>query len=127
MNSLYAFVAAFVSLISLDALWILIIAKKFYATQIGHLFREQVIWWPLVIFYLLYSFGIVYFVINSATDLKTVILKGALLGLIAYMTYDLVNYSTFSGFTLKVMAIDLFWGVFITTIASVVGFYLSKF
>ena len=127
MNHIYAFVSVFISLVSIDALWILVIAKKFYANQIGGMFRTQVIWWPLVIFYLLYSFAIVYFVINSATDIKTAILRGALLGLVAYMTYDLVNYSTFSGFTLKVMVVDLFWGIFITTVASAVGFYLSKF
>jgi uncharacterized membrane protein len=39
---------------------------------------------------------------------------GALLGLLAYGTYDLTNLAVMKGFTLKIALIDMAWGAFVT-------------
>jgi uncharacterized membrane protein len=47
---------------------------------------------------------------------------GALLGLVAYGTYDITNLSTLRGWSLTVTAIDIAWGAVLTAVASVAGY-----
>jgi uncharacterized membrane protein len=61
--------------------------------------------------------------INDGT--LTAFLFGALFGFMAYMTYDLVNYSTLAGWPLSVVIVDVLWGMTITAIASVVGMLIG--
>jgi uncharacterized membrane protein len=46
---------------------------------------------------------------------------GALLGFIAYCTYDLTNLATLNGWPVKVALLDIAWGTFITALAAVGG------
>ena len=43
---------------------------------------------------------------------------GAFLGLVMYATYDLTNLATLKDWPLKITAIDLAWGTFITAATS---------
>jgi len=42
------------------------------------------------------------------------LIYGALLGLIAYGTYDLTNLAVMKGFTTKIAVIDMIWGTVLT-------------
>jgi uncharacterized membrane protein len=53
-------------------------------------------------------------------------LMGALLGFVAYGTYDLTNLSTIKGFTPTVAAVDMAWGTFLTGVSAAGGVWLSK-
>ena len=48
-------------------------------------------------------------------------LKSALLGLAIYGTYEFTNYATFSNWDLKVLGMDIGWGVTL----SVLGLYIT--
>lgn len=102
--------------LALDALWLGVIARKLYSSQIGHLLAPNVRWGAAVIFYLLYITGLLAFVVlpRSGSPLLHVALLGALFGLIAYATYDLTNLATLSGWPVTVTLADLAWGAVVT-------------
>ena len=47
--------------------------------------------------------------------------RGALLGLVAYATYDLTNQATLAIWSPRVTAFDLAWGTTLTALASLIG------
>lgn len=122
--NLLSYFATLMSLLVLDGIWVGFVAKKFYASQIGFLYRESVLWVPIILFYLIYAFAITYFVISPSNTKTEVIIRGLILGFTAYMTYDLVNYATIANFPLKMVLVDLSWGTIMTTISALVGFLL---
>lgn len=60
--------AILVSLFAVDYVWLTMVAKGFYQKHLGYIFAEKFMVAPIVIFYILYAFGIMYFVVNPALD-----------------------------------------------------------
>lgn len=121
MKFLYAYGAALLALAVLDAIWLTLI-KGFYTSQIGQLMAPKVVWWAAILFYLLYAAAVVYFASSSAVSPTNALLRGALLGFTAYMTYDLVNLSTLTGWTVPFALVDTGWGTVITALAALAAF-----
>ena len=62
------------------------------------------------LFYIVYVGGIVVFAVAPALraeSLPTAIVLGALLGCIAYGTYDITNYATLRGWPIAVLFVDI--------------------
>ena len=111
----------------LDFLWLGFIAKNLYASELGKLLLEKPNMLAAAVFYIIYIIGVVVFVVNPALtngSQWSAIGYGALFGLIAYATYDLTNLATINGFTLKVVIIDLCWGMFITAATSGIAYFV---
>jgi uncharacterized membrane protein len=69
----------------------------------------------------------VVFVLNPALlaqDWKLALGLGALLGFVAYSTYDLTNLSTLKGFPVKLVIVDLIWGTVLTASVSVIAYFM---
>lgn len=106
----------------LDYLWLGFIAKKLYYQQIGHLLLDKPNMGAALAFYVVYIVGVIIFVINPALQKDSLLYAlgfGALFGLVAFATYDLTNLATMKNFSVKIVVIDLLWGMFIT--ASMAG------
>ena len=74
------------------------------------------------VFYLAYPLGLVYFAIAPALksgNLQEAAVKGALLGLFAYGTYDLTNQATLRNWTTALTAADMAWGTIVSGITAV--------
>ncbi len=111
----------------IDMLWLGLIAKSFYASQIGHLLKPNVNWVAAIIFYLLFIVGLVVFVIQPAVEKGSymyAILYGALFGLITYATYDLTNLALAKDWPLLVTIVDLIWGAFLAASVSVITYLI---
>lgn len=50
---------------------------------------------------------------------------GALLGFVAYGTYELTNLSAVKGFPAVVAVVDLIWGTVLTAAVATVGYFLA--
>jgi len=115
----------------LDGLWLGVIAKSFYAKQIGFLFKTDINWIAALIFYLLFIAALILFVINPAIDKNSIthaLLFGALFGFITYATYDLTNLATLKDWPIMVTIVDLIWGSFVTAAVSSLTFLIfTKF
>lgn len=110
----------------IDAIWLTLIANKFYKEQLGHLLAAKASLVPAAIFYALYILALVVFIIKPGVDqsLTTVAWKGALLGLVMYATYDLTNQATLKSWPTTVTIVDLLWGTFITMSVSVLTVFI---
>ena len=114
--------------LAIDMVWLGFIAKNLYSDQIGFLMAEQINWVPAILFYLLFCLGLVRLVIKPALQkksLKDAVLKGALLGLVTYATYDLTNLATLKNWPLLVTVVDLLWGTILSCLVSGATFLIS--
>lgn len=112
----------------LDFSWATVVAKGFYAAQLGALITTQPVMWAIVAFYILYSFAIAYFAVLPALrthSLKLALWNGALLGLVGYGMYDLVNLGTVAGYSLPVTIVDIIWGVAVTKVVSAITYAVA--
>ncbi len=130
MKLLITYFSALTVLLVLDSIWLFLIAKNFYKKYIGHLYAENVNFASAILFYLIYTLGIVVFCVmpnaDSNSPLKTLLL-GGLFGLVAYATYDLTNLATLKGFPVNVAVVDIIWGAVVTSLVSLSAYYVFKF
>ncbi len=113
----------------LDYVWLGFIAKKLYYAEMGKLLLDKPNMPAALMFYFIYVIGVLVFVVNPALahDSWTYALgMGALFGLVAYATYDLTNLATMKDFPLKIVVIDLIWGVAITMATAVGAFFIVQ-
>jgi uncharacterized membrane protein len=116
------YLTTLVSLLVLDGLWLGLAALPMFKATLGEdLLTFRIV--PGVLFYLLYTTGILVFVLPRASPggWQSTLLYGALFGLFTYATYDLTNYATLRPWTLQLAATDIVWGMALTAAASTLG------
>ena len=113
----------------IDILWLGVIAKGFYRRKLDFILSPQANWTAAVIFYLIYIAGILLFAVrpavNSNSQTQAAVL-GALFGFFTYATYDLTNLATIKNWPLEIVVVDIFWGVCLCALVSVLSFAISK-
>ena len=117
---LAAYFVALVAFLSLDAVWLTLMGPRLYSPALGPLLAPAVDWLAAVLFYLLYLIGLLVFAIAPALHAGRAgmaVARGALLGLVAYATYDLTNQATLRGWPWAVTLADLAWGSFVSATA----------
>ena len=115
--------------LAIDMVWLGLVAKNFYRDQIGFLMKSEVNWAAAVAFYLLFTMGLVLFVIAPAIEKnswKHALLFGALFGLVTYATYDLSNLATLKDWPLWVTIVDLVWGTVLAASTSTATFLIAR-
>ena len=123
-------IAAAILFLAIDMLWLLWRGRGFYVSEIGTLLRETPNFGAAGAFYLLYVTGLVIMVIwpaHQAQSVSQALIYGAVLGLMAYGTYDLTNLAVAKGFTAKIAAIDMAWGTLLTASVSAVTVWIGTF
>jgi len=113
---------------AIDMIWLGLVAKNFYAKQIGFLMKTNVNWPAAIIFYLLFIVGLVVFIITPALrqqSWQSALFFGALFGLISYATYDLTNLATINNWPLLVTIIDLIWGSVLAGSVSLISYLIA--
>jgi uncharacterized membrane protein len=113
----------------IDMVWLGLVAKGFYAKQIGGLLKPDVNWTAAILFYLLFIVGLVVFVIQPAVDKGSwlhAVLLGALFGLVCYATYDLTNLALAKDWPLLVTVVDLIWGAILAASVSTVTYFIAS-
>jgi len=125
-KALIAYGAALLVFLLLDGIWLGVLMAPTYRELLGSLMLEKPLLVPAAVFYCLYVFGCVLFVVLPAASLQWAAKRGALLGLVAYGTYDLTNWATLRGWSVQVSLLDWAWGTFATAVACSVGFLVAK-
>lgn len=125
-----AYAACLLVMLAIDAVWLAVMSKRFYPARIGHLLADKPRLLPAGIFYLIYILGptllVVVPAVNEGTGYLKVFLYGALLGLVAYGTYDLTNQATLTDWPTLVTLVDLTWGTLLTGAVSLIAVYLTQ-
>jgi uncharacterized membrane protein len=107
------YVLALPVLLVVDGVWLGLVAKGFYRRELGPLMLDGFRLGPAALFYLLYAAGLVVLAIEPGLGRGSVLraaVLGGVVGLVAYAAYDLTNYATLRGFTLRLVTVDLLWG-----------------
>ena len=126
----FAIYASFlITLIAIDLVWLLGIAKNLYRDQMGDLMASEPKLIAGLAFYLLYALGVCIFVIVPALSKQSLIYAlqyGALFGFFCYMTYDLTNLAVIRGFPTQLALIDIAWGSFVTAVCSGIAYWVGN-
>jgi uncharacterized membrane protein len=120
-QNVIAYLATAVVFLSLDAIWLVTMAERLYRPALGHLMREQFAIGPALAFYAVYFTGVVAFAVTPALARgrwRVAFRLGALLGLVAYATYDLTNQATLKDWPWHVTLADLVWGTLVTAVSA---------
>jgi uncharacterized membrane protein len=120
------YLATLIVLIPVDFLFLGIVAKGFFASQVGDMLGEIRLA-PAVLFYLLYVVGVVVFVSGPAgATWRSALLYGALFGFFCYATFELTSLSLLKHWTWPVVLLDVSWGTFVTALSSTTGFLIAN-
>jgi uncharacterized membrane protein len=126
---LCAWLAAGVVFLALDAVWLTMMSSRLYKPVIGELMSGKVEPVAAVCFYLLYISGVVFFAVLPALrdgDPVRAAMLGAMLGLLAYGTYDLTNQATLRAWAWKLTIADMVWGAFASGVAALAGAWAAR-
>ncbi|MGY2291092.1 DUF2177 family protein [Pseudomonas sp. SDO528_S397] len=126
---LFAYLGTLLALLILDGLWLGVLMGPTYKALLGPLMLDQPRLLPALLFYLLYVLGCVVFVIAPALTRggwQQAARLGALLGLVAYGTYDLSNWATLQGWSAGLAVMDIAWGTFVSAACCSVGYQCAR-
>jgi uncharacterized membrane protein len=128
LKLLIAFGSTAVAFIALDAVWLTVMSSRLYKPALGDLMSGKVDGVAAVAFYVIYMSGLVYFAVWPALQSggwKAALLNGAVLGFVAYATYDLTNQATLRNWSVRVTVADLCWGAFVSAAAAAIGYAIT--
>lgn len=124
MRFVVAYISVAVVFLVLDALWLGVFALGMYRRELGPLLLDRPNLMIAGIFYLLIGGGVVILAVLPALESggwTRALWTGAVLGLVAYATYDVTNLSTLRNWSLTVTLADLAWGTVVTAVSAVAG------
>lgn len=125
-NFMKMYLIAFIVFIVVDAIWLGLIATRFYKNNIGHLMADKPNFVAAGVFYLIFIVGVVFFTYNGIVeqDFSKALLAGAIFGFMTYATYDLTNLATLKDWPIIVTVVDLAWGTFLASVMTTATYFL---
>jgi uncharacterized membrane protein len=120
------YLATLFVLVPLDFLFLGMVAKDFFTSQVGNMLGELKLL-PAALFYLVYVVGVVIFVSGGpSATWQTTLLFGALFGLFCYATFDLTSLALLKNWSWAVAAVDVGWGAVVTAVSSTAGLLVAN-
>ena len=120
---------AFVFL-ALDVVMLKKVMYPLFSSNIGPMMLEDLRMGPAAVFYLFYVVGVVWFVSIPALNVGSIaqaFFTGAVLGALAYGTYESTNFATLKGWTAQMVTVDVIWGAVLTGTSAAVGVAVTKY
>lgn len=107
-----------------DAVMLPKVVKPLFERHLGDAMLDDVRPLPAVVFYVLYIAGVIWFAgwpaLRDGTPAMA-LLNGAILGLVAYGTYELVSWTVMRRWHPSMVAVDLTWGTALTAASAWAG------
>lgn len=125
---LLAYLAAAGTFIVLDLVWLGYIAQSFYKEQMGQLLADEVNIPAAGAFYAIYLSGVLFFAVRPGIEAESIAhaaFLGALLGFLAYATYDLTSLAVIRGFPARLALVDMVWGAVLTASVACVACWVA--
>lgn len=129
LHYIYLYFLTVPILVVMDLFWLGFFAKGFYQDRLLNLLGP-VNWSAAVLFYFIFSAGLLIFVVMPALDshsLTKALALGSLYGLVTYATYNLTNMATLKGWLWSVVTVDMLWGAFLGMIVSLLSYLIGTF
>lgn len=118
------FAVTSVVFLAADAVMLGIVIGPMFRAALGQTMVDGLRLGPAIAFYLLYMAGVFYFAglpaLREGVAFPALI-NGAVLGLIAYGTYELTSWAVMRDWQPGMVATDMLWGAFVTGISAYIG------
>ncbi|MGU3493463.1 DUF2177 family protein [Xanthobacteraceae bacterium A53D] len=124
-----AYVATALAFLAIDAVWLTAMGNRFYKPLMGDMVLEGFRPLPALVFYLIYTAGIIIFAVSPALDSgrwTTALTYGALFGFFCYATYDLTNQATLKSWPVALTIVDITWGTVLTAASATLGYLITR-
>lgn len=130
MSYVVLFLATSVIFLVADAVMLRSVIQPIFARHLGDgLYDGGFRLLPAVLFYFVYMFGVLWFAGVPALKAGApgmALLNGAILGLVAYGTYELTSWAVMRDWHPQMVAVDLAWGTVLTGVAAWGGVLVAR-
>lgn len=125
-----AYLAAGAAFAAVDAVWLTTVGPRLYRPALDEVLADTFRLPAAVAFYVIYIAGVLLLAILPAVredaGWTRALTNGALLGFMAYATYDLTNQATLKVWSTKITLADIAWGTFLTACAATAGYFAYR-
>lgn len=111
---------------AIDAVWLTFSNARLYRPTLDPVLADEVNLKAAAVFYLVYILGIMALAVSPATSWTKAMTNGAMVGALAYATYDLTNQATLKVWATKITVADIAWGTFVTSLAATAGYFVLR-
>lgn len=129
MQTVVLYLITAVVFLAVDAVMLKTVMKPLFEKHIGDWLLDDIRLLPATVFYLFYVAGVLWFVslpaLRAGVPVNALI-GGAIIGAMAYGTYEFTNYSTLRDWSLQMVAVDVTWGAVLTAFSAWTGVTLTR-
>ncbi len=104
-----------------DALMLPNVIKPLFEQHLGDAMLDDIRVVPAALFYVIYMAGVIWFAgwpaLRDGAP-STALLNGAILGFVAYGTYELVSWTVMRDWHPSMVAVDMAWGTVLTAVSA---------
>lgn len=129
MQAVLLYVITAVLFLAIDAVMLNKVMKPLFENYLGDALQMPIRIVPAAVFYLFYVGGLVWLVswpaLKNGTP-TTALISGAIIGAMAYGTYEFTNYATLKLWAPQMVATDVIWGTVLTGFAAWAGVMITK-
>lgn len=126
-----AYLAAGLAFAAIDAVWLTTVGPRLYRPALDEVLADSVNLPAALAFYLVFIAGVLLLAILPAVreggTWTRALANGAVLGFVAYATYDLTNQATLKVWSTTITLADIAWGTALTACAAAAGFSAYRF
>ena len=127
MQTLTLYVTTAAVFLTLDAVMLTLFMKPLFSRHIGALMLTDIRIVPAAAFYLAYVAGLLYLVsVPALRDGAPVLLPAAIIGAMAYGTYEFTSYAIMKEWHWSMVAADVTWGAVLTGISAWAGVAITR-
>lgn len=121
MSLVVLFIVTSVIFLAADAVMLRSVIQPVFARHLGDGLYDGFRLLPAILFYFTYMFGVIYFAswpaLRDGVPVQALV-NGAILGFVAYGTYEFTSWAVMRDWHPQMVAIDLAWGTAVTGIAA---------
>jgi uncharacterized membrane protein len=111
----------------LDALMLGLVMKPLFTQHIGSLMADPIRMLPAALFYAAYVAGLLYLVsLPALRDGAALLLPAAVVGAMAYGTYEFTSYAIMRDWHWTMVAADVSWGTVLTAVSAWAGVAITR-
>ncbi len=123
------YVSTAVLFLAIDAVMLSTVMKPLFEKHLGDALLDSPRLGPAAVFYLFYVAGAVWLVSLPALRADApvqALLNGAILGALAYGTYEFTSYAVMRDWSLQQVIADTAWGTVLTGVTAWVGVLIAR-
>ena len=129
MTTLVLYLVTAAVFLILDAIMLNLFLAPLFRDTLGYAILETPRIAPAAVFYLFYVAGILWLVsmpaLRDGAPLQAMV-NGAILGAVAYGTYEFTNFATLRGWSWQMVTVDVMWGTVLTGISAWSGVVAAR-